>query len=160
MASLADRCCTPHVYATACFAALTTGRQYSDHGALGGGHSAPGMSSATDCKSGPCVAGQDGTEIGDQAAEQLVGGDRCLTRQLVSDGSSHRRSLGPGSTALYVGLITRRSELRIHPPLAERRPQGRLICVLAMNAGIEPVTRRPQVPVCSDPGMWRLVQPT
>jgi hypothetical protein len=90
------------------------------------------------------VAGQDGTEIGDQAAEQLVGGDRCLTRQLVSDGSSHRRSLGPGSTALYVGLISRspmvlllRRDKRIHPLLPERRPQGRLFWVAGDATGLE-----------------------
>jgi hypothetical protein len=70
------------------------------------------------------VAGQDGTEIGNQAAEQLVGGDRCLTGQLVSAGPIDRRLLGPGSTALYVGLITRRPKVRIQSPLPERRPLG------------------------------------
>jgi len=55
------------------------------------------------------VAGQDGTEMGNQAAEQLVGGDRCLARQLVSAGPSHRRLLDPGNTALYVGLKARGS---------------------------------------------------
>jgi hypothetical protein len=124
MASLAERCCTPHVYAAACFAALTTGRQYSGHGALGWGCSAPGMSSATDCKSGPCVAGQDGTEMGNQAAEQLAGGDRCLTRQLVSAGLSHQRLLGPG---------------------------GCLFRIAAMDTRLELTTRRSQAPILSSP---------
>jgi hypothetical protein len=64
--------------------------------------------------------------MGNQAAEQLVGGDRCLTRQLVSAGPSHRRLLGPGSTMLYVGLITRRSQVRSLSPLPERRSRERL----------------------------------
>jgi hypothetical protein len=122
------------------------GRQYSGHGALGCGHSAPGMSSATDCKSGPCVAGQDGTEMGNQAAEQLVGGDRCLKRQLVSAGLSHRRPLGPGSTALYVGLITRRSEVRILSPLPQEAPLGAPPFVLRVQMGFKHIASNPWLP--------------
>jgi hypothetical protein len=50
-----------------------------------------------------------------------------------------------GSVAPFVGLITRRSEFRIHPPLPERRPRGCLFCVLAANTGLGSLPRRSQV---------------